>query len=163
MRILIEGPDKCGKTTLVKEMVEIAQEKFEAVHLPRDWYRARLLSGEISGTASTFLFFTETMELWSNPPENCIIDRDILSMIAYQGILKRNMNPMIILNLYKSVVYAANKPDKIGYLVNEPFEDYADDDIFESYGYEAIRAAYEEAVRLVELNFPEIEIERMSL
>jgi thymidylate kinase len=156
MRIVVEGPDKCGKTTYCKTMDE------SFLHLPNEPYRSLLLDGVITGTASTFVFFANTQELWDNPPESFYLDRDVVSMIAYQGILLGNMNPIVILNLYKSVVYKSNKPDKIIYLKNEPFEEYDKDDIFESFGYAAIRAAYEEAIKLVKLNL-DIEIEEVWL
>ena len=156
-KIIIEGPDRTGKTTLVHAMA-LKEEK--NIHFPSGWYRDKLLNNEVNGTAATFLFFTETMTFWENPPEDFVLDRDILSMIVYQGILQNVMNPMIILNLYKSVVYKDNKPDKIIYLVNPPFEEYDMDDKFEAFGYAAIRTAYDKAFQLVEMNFPEIEMVR---
>ena len=156
MRVIVEGPDKTGKTTYCKNMDE------NFLHLPSEPYRSILLNGDIQGSASTFLFFANTMELWQNPPQDLLLDRDIVSMIVYQGILLGNMNPIIILNLYKSVVYKDNMPDKIIYLKNEPFDNYDDNDIFEAFGYENQRAAYEEAINLVRNNFP-IEVEEIWL
>lgn len=158
MKILVEGPDKCGKTTLVKAMSE--ELGYTPVHLPAGWYRQKLLSSEVKHTAAAFLFFAETMELWESAPRDVVIDRDILSMIVYQGLLLKVMEPMIILNLYKSVIYKHDCPDKLLYLVNEPFEAYDVDDKFEAFGYEIIRTAYEEAFRLVKFNFPEMECNR---
>ncbi len=155
-KIIVEGPDKTGKTTYCKELDP------DFLHLPSEPYRSILLNGDVTGTASTFLFFANTMELWQNPPEHFVLDRDIVSMLVYQGYLLGNMNPIIILNLYKSVVYKDNMPDKIIYLKNEPFEEYDKDDIFEAFGYELQRKAYEEAINLVEFNF-DIEIERIWL
>lgn len=159
MRIVIEGPDKTGKSTLTKAMAEDLG--LPAYHLPNGFYREKLLSDEVNGPAGTFLFFANTMDFWQNPPEKCVLDRDILSMLVYQGILLRVMEPMIILNLFKSVVYKYDKPDQIIYLVNDPFEEYTEGDKFEEFGYEAIRNAYDEAYRLCELNFPEIEFKKM--
>lgn len=160
MRVVVEGPDKCGKTTMVKQVA--AETGVVVKHLPDGDFRPLVLSGQVTGTAATFLFFANTMDLWANAPENMIIDRDILSMIVYQGYLLKNMDPLVIVNLYKLAVYKDAKPDKIIYLVNEPFEEYDKDDIFESFGYEAIRDAYEEAFRFVEVNFPEIEMVRVD-
>lgn len=156
MRVIIEGPDKTGKSTLAKELSE--QLEIPTFRLPEGQIRELVLSEEFTDTASTFLFFADTMRFWNNPPEKYILDRDILSMLVYQGYLKKNMNPIVILNLYKSVVYAVNKPDTIYYLINRPFERYDMDDPFEKLGYVAIREAYEQAVRLVEFNFPEIKV-----
>ena len=157
MRIVVDSPDKTGKTTLCKKMNE------DFFHQPFEPYRTILLAGQVEGTASTFLFFANTMELWAKPPENFVLDRDILSMLVYQGILLQNMNPIIILNLYKSIVYKEHQPDKIIYLTNEPFEEYDKNDIFEAFSYEAQREAYSYAINLVKLNFPEIEIEELRL
>ena len=156
MKIIVEGPDKTGKTTYCKSL----DPNFS--HLPSGLYRPLVLNGDVTGTASTFLFFANTMELWQNPPEHFILDRDIVSMLVYQGFLLGNMNPIIILNLYKSIVYKDNMPDKIVYLKNSPFEDYDQDDIFEAFGYEAQRDAYEQAISLVKFNFP-IEVEEIWL
>ncbi len=160
MKILIEGPDKTGKTTLAMAMAVTEQSTF--LHLPATPFREMILSGEITEAASTFLFFADTMKLWQDPPEDFVLDRDILSMIAYQGYLLSNMNPIILLNLFKSVVYKDNRPDKIIYLVNPPFEEYDKEDPFEVHGYEKIRDCYEMAIKLVELNWPEIKIERVD-
>ena len=160
MRILIEGPDKTGKTTLAMEMAEVEGSTF--LHLPASPIRELVFAEDFNNTAGTFLFFADTMNLWQNPIPKFVLDRDILSMLAYQGYLLGNMNPIIILNLYKSIVYKDNRPDYIVYLTNEPFEKYDKKDPFEKYGYEAIREAYEAAVKLVELNFPEIEIRRIE-
>ena len=163
MRVLIEGPDKTGKSTLVKTMAEA--DNVAAYRLPNDWYREKLITGKVKDLSAFFLFCSETAGLWEhkNLPKHFILDRDILSMIVYQGILLNGVNPMLILNLYKSVIYKKNRPDKIIYLVNPPFEEYDKDDRFEALGYEAIRTAYDEAYRLVELNFPEIECRRVHL
>ena len=160
MRVLVEGPDKVGKTTFVKSMA--AEANVEAKFLPDGAFRPLLLNGDVTGTASTFMFFANTMEYWQNPDNEVLIDRDIVSMLVYQGYLLKNMDPLIIINLYKSIVYKVNQPDKIIYLTNEPFEEYDADDFFEAFGYEKIREAYDEAIRVVELNFPDIEIVHMS-
>jgi thymidylate kinase len=160
MKIILEGPDKTGKTTLAMAMADTEGGTF--LHLPAEPVRSLVLNEDFSGAASTFALFADSISLWDNPPENFVLDRDILSMLAYQGFLLGNINPIIILNLYKSVVYRDHKPDKIIYLVNEPFEDYDNEDPFEQYGYEAIRTAYEQAVSLFELNFPEIELQRLN-
>jgi hypothetical protein len=83
-------------------------------------------------------------------------------MLVYQGFLLGAMDPVIIINLYKSVIYKHHRPDEIHYLVNEPFEEYDPEDKFEAFGYEAIRDAYEEAFRVVELNFPKIKMVRVD-
>ncbi len=161
MRIVIEGEDKCGKTTLAKGMAIAEQSTF--LHLPAETFREMILSGEITGSASTFLFFADAMKLWQDPPKDFVLDRDILSMLAYQGYLLENMNPIILLNLYKSVIYKDNRPDKIIYLTNPPFEEYDINDPFEVYGYERIKECYELAIKLVELNWPEIKIEKVDV
>jgi thymidylate kinase len=160
MKIVIEGPDRCGKTTLAMAMATTEQSTF--LHLPQGEIRAMVFKDNVKATAKTFLFFADTMSLWQDPIKDFVLDRDILSMLAYQGYLTGNMNPIIILNLYRSVIYKDNKPDKIIYLTNEPFEKYDEDDIFETHGYVAIRAAYEMAVKLFELNFPDILVERID-
>ena len=162
MRTVIEGPDKTGKSTLTMAMAE--EDGVEHHHLPDGMYREKLLSGEFTGTTATFLFFTNTMAFWESQQaqqEDFYMDRDILSMIVYQGMLLKTMDPMIILNLFKSVVYKHNRPDKIIYLVNDPFEEYTKGDKFEKFGYSMIRAAYDKAYRLCELNFPEIEFSKL--
>jgi thymidylate kinase len=158
MRIVIEGPDKCGKTTLVKQMAGLAELRF----MPDGDFRPLVLSGKVSGTAATFLFFANSMDLWTSPAEQLVVDRDILSMIVYQGLLLKSMDPMIIINLFKSVVYKDFMPDEIHYLINEPFEAYDENDKFEAFGYEAIREAYEQAYKMVELNFPKIKMVRVD-
>ncbi len=161
MKILIEGPDKTGKTTLAMGMAVTEQSTF--LHLPAAPFREMIISGDVKGTPGTFLLFADTMTLWSDPPEDFVLDRDILSMLAYQSYLFGNMNPIIVLNLYKSIVYKDNRPDKIMYLTNPPFEEYEKDNPFEMHGYEKIRDCFEMAIKLVELNWPEIEIERVDV
>ncbi len=160
MRILIEGADGTGKTTMAKAMA--IAEKATFLHLPARPIRELVFSREFQSTAGTFLFFADTMKLWQDPPKDFVLDRDILSMLAYQSYLTGNMNPIVILNLYKSIIYKDNKPDIILYLTNKPFKEYDKDDPFEKYGYEAIKSAYEMAVKLFELNFPEIDIKRIN-
>lgn len=161
MRTVIEGPDKTGKSTLTAVRAEDLG--IQASRLPSGWYREKLLSSEVNGVAGFFLFCSETAAFWENPEEELILDRDILSMIVYQGILQQLVNPMVIINLYKILIYDKHMPDEIIYLVNDPFEEYDMDDKFEAFGYEAIRAGYEEAFRLVQLNFPEITCKRLFI
>lgn len=160
MVTLIEGPDKCGKTTLAKKLSDTSG--FEFLFLPAPWIRPL----HFSDKGDPFLLFADTNTLWNKSAietRDVILDRDILSMLAYQGFLLGAMNPIIILNLYKSVIYEFNKPDKIIYVTNKPFAAYDASDKFEKHGYEIIRDCYEKAVHLFELNFPEIPIERVVI
>lgn len=157
MNILVEGPDKVGKSTYAKALGMDNYRRF-----PDGIYRDLLLNEKVTGTASTFLFFAETMDFWSTQKENIVLDRDILSMIVYQGILLKNMPVMVIVNLYKSIVYKEHMPDEIHYLVNHPFIEYDEDDIFEAFGYRRQRWAYEQALKLVKHNF-KIEIREIRL
>jgi len=156
--ILVEGPDKCGKTTLVNNS------NLEKLHLPNGVFRDLLLKSNIEGTAATFLFFANEMQFWQDwrkNPIQLIADRGMLSMLVYQGYLLGNMPPLIILNLYKSIV----KPeiDEIIYLTNTPFEEYDKNDPFEAYGYDQIREAYHDALGFVKANMPEIKITMLDL
>ncbi len=160
MVTVIEGPDKCGKTTLAKKMAEESGNEF--LFLPSPWIRPL----HFSDKGDPFLLFADTNTLWNKSQietRDVILDRDILSMLAYQGFLTCEMNPIIIMNLYKSVIYEHNRPDKIIYVTNGPFAPYEADDKFEVHGYELIRDCYEKAVKLFELNFPEIELVRMEI
>ena len=161
MVTLIEGPDKCGKTTLAKQMAEQSYSEF--VYLPSPIIRPLIFSSTLN---DPFLFFADANNLWNKThieTRDVILDRDVLSMLAYQGFLLGAMDPIIILNLYKSVVYKDNIPDKIIYVINEPFAEYEKDDPFEKYGYRVIRDCYERAIKLFELNFHDIPIERKEI
>lgn len=161
MVTLIEGPDRCGKTSLAKSLAKEAKAEF--LFLPSPIIRPLIFSGELN---NPFLFFADAHNLWNKSnieTRDIVLDRDILSMLAYQGFLLGQLNPIVILNLYKSVVYEHNRPDEIIYVTNEPFAPYDDKDPFEMYGYNAIRMCYEQAVHLFELNFPEIPIKRVEI
>lgn len=157
MNILVEGPDKVGKTTYAQILGMENYNRF-----PDGIYRELLLSEKLTGPASTFLFFAETMDFWSTPKYDIVLDRDILSMLVSQGILLENMPLMMILNLYKSLVYKNNMPDEIHYIVNDPFANYEENNIFEAFSYEKQRWAYEQAIRLVKYNFS-IDIKKKDL
>jgi len=161
MVTLVEGPDRCGKSTFAKHLAEETHSEF--LFLPSPVIRPLIFSGELN---DPFLFFADANKLWNKSDiatRDVILDRDILSMLAYQGFLLGHMNPVIILNLYKSIVYEHNRPDEIIYVTNEPFAPYDENDVFEKYGYEMIRDCYEKAVHLFELNFPEIPVRLMEL
>jgi len=163
--ILIEGPDKCGKTTLVKQLTSGFQPKPIAKHLPDGPFRPLVLNGDVTGLASTFLFFANETQFWQDykaNPGDYICDRGMVSMLVYQGYLLGNMPPIVIFNIYKTIMTDLAVTEII-YLVNEPFEAYDDNDIFEAYGYDQIRAAYEDALGLIKSNMPEIKITRVDL
>lgn len=157
---IIEGPDKCGKSTYAKQLAQDTNSEF--LYLPADWIRPL----HFSHMGDPFLLFADTNTFWNKSKvetRDIVLDRDILSMLAYQSFLTGAMNPIIALNLYKSVVYEHNRPDKIIYLTNEPFEAYDASDKFEVHGYDMIRDCYEKAIKLFELNFPDIPVERLEL
>ena len=161
MVTLIEGPDRCGKTTYARKLAEESSAEF--LFLPSPLIRPLIFSGELN---DPFLFFADANNLWNKSKietRDIVLDRDILSMLAYQGFLLAQMNPIIILNLYKSIVYEHNRPDEILYIVNGPFAEYDKNDPFEQHGYELIRDCYEKAVKLFELNFPEIPVTRVEI
>ena len=161
MVVLIEGPDKCGKTTYAKQLAEDSCTEF--MFLPSPIVRPLIFSGALN---DPFLFFADSNNLWNKSKietRDIVLDRDILSMLAYQGFLLGHMNPIVILNLFKAVVYEHNKPDEVIYITNKPFAPYDANDPFEQYGYDAIRDCYEKAVNLFELNFPEIKLTRVEI
>ncbi len=162
--ILIEGPDKCGKTTLVKSLTTAGLLP-RAKHLPDGPFRPLVIDGAVTGLASTFLFFANEQQFWQDyatTPGDFVCDRGMISMLVYQGYLLGNMPPIVILNLYKTIMTDLNITE-IVYLTNEPFEEYDDNDLFEAYGYTQIRACYEDAIKLVESNFADIKITRLDL
>jgi len=161
--VLVEGPDKCGKTTYVKAVAD--QLGITPKHLPDGPFRPLVINGDVNGIASTFLFFANEAQFWQEfkeAPEDVIMDRGMISMLVYQGYLLGNMPPIVIFNLYMTVMKDL-AIDEIVYVVNPPFEAYDKDDLFEAYGYEQIRAAYEDAIGLVASNMPNIKITRVDL
>ena len=161
--VLVEGPDKCGKTTYVKQIAE--RHGIVNKHLPDGPFRPLVLNGDVTGIASTFLFFANEAQFWQEykqSPHDVIMDRGMLSMLVYQGYLLGNMPPIVILNLYKTVMTDLNITE-IVYLTNRPFEAYDPQDIFEAYGYEQIRAAYTDALGLIRSNMPDIKITELEL
>lgn len=149
--ILIEGPDRCGKTTLAKLMAESEGGSFK--FLPSPVVRPLIFSGELN---NPYLFFADTLKFWSeasNTNETIVLDRDILSMLAYQGFLLGQMDPMLIIKLYRETIYTIGRPDEIVYIINGPFVPYDQNDPFEKHGYSKIRECYEKAIELFEANF----------
>lgn len=149
--VLIEGPDRCGKTTLAKKLAEQNGGTFS--FLPSSIVRPLIFSGELN---NPYLFFSDTQNFWKNTlgVENTIyLDRDILSMLAYQGYLLNQMDPMLIVKLYRETIYNIARPSKIIYVTNGPFALYDENDPFEKHGYKQIRACYELAIELFKHNF----------
>ena len=99
--ILIEGPDKCGKTTFIKKM---AKQGHLTAALPSREFKAKLMA-EPEKYNNPKAFFEDTIDFWQNKVEKLVLeanikgvdiylDRDILSMLAYQGVLNQQM-PLI--------------------------------------------------------------------
>ena len=162
--IVIEGPDKCGKTTYAKQLAKELGVSF--CRLPEEPLRAIIFDSEASkpfiGSAQSFLFFAGSQNFWQHAPDDFVLDRDIVSMLVYQSLLHENLDHRLTVNLFQLVVYKHVIPKKIIYLTNGPFEAYSTDQ-YEQFGYDKIRAAYEVAIRWVELNFPSIETEKINL
>lgn len=168
--ILIEGPDKCGKTTFIAKKVK---EGHLSAALPSREFKAKLIA-EPERYNNFEGFMTDTREFWHNTAEKMMhaaaakgvdiyLDRDILSMMAYQGVLNKQVDLDRIIGVYKKLLYVNLRPSKIIYLTNKPFADYDENDPIERQGYEAIRDAYEKIINhkgLLELG---IKIEFMEL
>lgn len=149
--VLIEGPDRCGKTTWAKRLAESEEGTFK--FLPSPLVRPMIFSGELN---NVFLFFADTHKFWTSNLDTTglvVLDRDVLSMLAYQGFLLNQMDPMLIIKLYREVIYTIDRPSEIHYIVNGPFAPYDENDPFEKYGYDKIRECYEKAVALFRANF----------
>lgn len=157
--VLIEGPDRCGKTSLANKL---AQGHGKFMFLPSNTVRPLIFSGELN---NPFLFFADTMKFWQDAmvtSETIYLDRDILSMLAYQGFLLKQMDPMLIVKLYRELIYNQVRPDYIIYVTNGPFAPYDENDPFERHGYTRIRQCFEAAIELFKLNFS-IPIEYMEV
>ena len=159
--ILVEGPDRCGKTTFAQQLAKATGAQFK--FLPSPTIRPLIFDGELN---NTFLFFADAYKFWitdANWQQSIVLDRDILSMIAYQGFLLKQMDPLDIIDLFKKYIYRYHQPQKIYYITNEPFADYDQNCPFEKHGYEAIRTCFEAAVDLVAKYLPNLIIERLEI
>ena len=152
--ILIEGPDKCGKTTFIKKM---AKQGHLTAALPSREFKAKLIA-EPDKYNNISEFFKDTTDFWQNKIEKLVIeatvkgvdiylDRDILSMMAYQGVLNNQASIDYIVQRYFIECYTKYMPTEIWYLTNKPFAAYDASDPIEQQGYQAIRAAYEKVIK----------------
>lgn len=153
--ILIEGPDKCGKTTFIKKM---AKQGHLTAALPSIDFKTKLmLDPEKYNNVKSF--FEDTVDFWQNKMEKIVLeanikgvdiylDRDILSMLAYQGVLNQQMPLIDIAEKYAALCYRKYMPTEVWYLTNKPFAPYEENDPIEKQGYQAIRDAYEKVITL---------------
>lgn len=152
--ILIEGPDKCGKTTFIKKM---AKQGHLTAALPSRTFKEALIA-EPEKYNNVNSFFQDTQDFWQNKIEKLVIeatikgvdiylDRDILSMMAYQGVLNNQASIDYIVQRYFIECYTKYMPNEIWYLTNKPFAAYDENDPIEKQGYEAIRSAYEKVIK----------------
>ena len=153
--ILIEGPDKCGKTTFIKKM---AKQGHLTAALPSREFKAKLMA-EPEKYNNPKAFFEDTIVFWQNKIEKIVLeanikgvdiylDRDILSMLAYQGVLNQQMPLIDIAEKYAALCYRRYMPTEVWYLTNKPFAPYEENDPIEKQGYQAIRDAYEKVITL---------------
>lgn len=157
--IVIEGPDRCGKTTMAMAMAEETGREFR--FLPSPIIRPLVFSGELN---NPFIFFADAKNFWeTHGNSNIILDRDILSMLAYQSYLLNKVDPQDVVDWYRKYVYNTYAPEKIIYVTNEPFAPYDENDPFEKHGYEKIRDCYERAVSYLNHVYHEIEVERYEV
>ena len=153
--ILIEGPDKCGKTTFIKKM---AKQGHLTAALPSREFKAKLMA-EPEKYNNPKAFFEDTIDFWQNKVEKLVVeattkgvdiylDRDILSMLAYQGVLNQQMPLIDIAEKYAALCYRMYMPTEVWYLTNKPFAPYEETDPIEKQGYKVIRDAYEKVIAL---------------
>ncbi len=153
--ILIEGPDKCGKTTFIKKM---AKQGHLTAALPSREFKAKLMA-EPEKYNNSKAFFEDAIDFWQNKIEKLVLeanirgvdiylDRDILSMLAYQGILNQQMPLIDLAEKYAALCYRRYMPTEVWYLTNKPFASYEENDPIEKQGYQVIRDAYEKVIAL---------------
>lgn len=149
--VVLEGPDKCGKTTFIQKA---AHEHFNAA-LPSRPFKERLIADPatynhyekfLEDTQGFWLSFGKLYSMAAVNGKDIYIDRDILSMLAYRGVLNGEATEEEILDQYRKIYSTHYRPTKILYATNKPFAAYDENDPIERQGYEAIRAAYEKVV-----------------
>lgn len=166
LNILVEGPDKVGKTSLAVDISNY-DAGIEFQRLPSEPIRPLVFQQLIK---SSLLFFADTADQWNiRTPElnalgkSTVLDRDIISMFVYQCQLMQRIDYDIAVGLFHSIVYKVNKPSVVLYVANDPFEEYDPNDPFEKFGYNKIRVEYERAITLFKAEFPLVPVIKVYL
>lgn len=165
--VWIEGPDNCGKTTLVSELQKMFGDQCEVVKQPsstafgsviyslhHDYQgvKVNMFSRQLLHVAAHVEYYKEN----TNPQSKVILnDRSFLSTIAYHTAFnEKNTNLQkeidLILEIEMHFLHRSLRPDIIIFLMNEPFENSKKE--LEDYG--KLREAYSEVLGISKELFP---------